>query len=325
MDWRWLQFLPADTTRSIALRALRSGWAYTFAKRYKNATNFALRTRLQGVGELLHPIGLAAGFDRNATCPRALADLGFSFLEIGTVTPRAQTGKQRIERLPEQFGLLDNRACHNDGMDAVLVRLHALTWQDDFVPLAVNIGKNKNTADAGSIYDYLRGIRQFQDSAHFIVLNLANAKVSIAFIRALTAELDEQRRGKVWLKLAPNLQRLEFQQLVTYVGEQSFGGLVLTDTQAGKSGHSLASISISYLEWAYQVLQGELPLISSGGILTGTDIAQRILRGANAVEIYTAFVYFGVNTISKLLAEMTDEFRRIGCTSIDSARGIYWQ
>ena len=266
---------------------------------------------------------------------------GLPFVEVGTVTPRAQRPhtRPRIVRLPQQVGLLDRNACANEGMEEVAARLQALRWEVSNVPLAVNIGSNQRTLAAGAVYDYLQGIETFRELAHFIVLNVSASQreglhfpADRAFISTIAAESDKSVLPKLWLKLDPDLARQEFQALVAAVAEHGFGGLVLTDTRrvltpyaGGQSGHSLALPAVARLEQAYQVVQGELPLVASGGVLSGSDVVQRIMRGASAVEIYTAFVYYGVGVVAKLLREMIAELQLLGFPSVMAAKDAYWQ
>ena len=338
---RLARLLPPSTAHRLALLSLRRGWGVPRRPLPPSLQNFPLRVEVQGVGELLHPIGLAAGFDTGATCLATLPRLGFAFLEVGTVTPLPQRtpARPRIVRLPQQVGLLDRGACANDGMDVVAARLQELRWQADFVPLAVNIGSNHRTLAEGAVYDYLKGIATFKDLAHFIVLNVSASQraglrspANRDFIRTIASETDSAVLPKLWLKLDPDLGRKEFQTLVTCVAENGFGGLVLTDTHrvlqprvGGQSGHSLALLAVARLEQAYQVVRGELPLVASGGILSGSDVVQRIMRGASAVEIYTAFVYYGKGVVAKLLHEMVAELQLLGFPSVMAAKNTYWQ
>lgn len=331
MDWRWLQFLPSETLRAAALRIVQMQGARKFAD---VSAPLNMRSRVQGVGELIHPIGLAAGIDRDASCPHKLVNLGFSFLEIGTVTPKPQRmrgGKASGARMPKQFGVLDDRSYDNAGMEVVAARLQALSWPDEFLPLAVNIGKNQDTMEVGAAYDYLLGIRQFCDYAHFIVLNLstlAEAK-NEDLLHTIARETDTEIRDKLWIKLEPSLTREEFQRYIATAAELGFAGFILTNTRAAapswQSGHNLTTLATTYLDWAYEVLRGKLPIIASGGILTGSDVVQRIVRGANAVEIYTAFIYFGIGAVNKLLKETMQELAQLGYNSVEEARGSLWQ
>jgi len=335
---RLLRLLPPTTAQRLTQLALRRGWGLP-RRPLPELQQFPLRVELQGVGELLHPIGLAAGFDPNATCVQALPRLGFAFLEVGTVTPLAQRAHTRphIVPLSQQLGLLDRNACANDGMETVAARLQALRW-DTSVPLAVNIGSNRRTLAAGAVYDYLKGIATFRNLAHFIVLNVSASQQAEPrspadrdFIRTIAAETDASVLPQLWLKLDPDMERHAFQALVACVAQHGLGGLVLTDTHrvlspyaGGQSGHSLALPAVARLEQAYQVVRGELPLVASGGILSGSDVVQRIMRGASAVEIYTAFVYYGIGVVAKLLREMVAELQLLGFPSVMAAKDAYW-
>lgn len=334
---RLLHLLPPDTAQATVLRALRLGLIRTKPSPLLHNSDFSLRMCIPGVGELMHPIGLAAGFDKNAVCLPELVKLGFSFLETGTVTPLAQQSKPRprVLRLPEQIGLIERTGWDNAGMDKVASRLQAICWNSDFIPLAVNIGKNTRTVPAGAVYDYLKGITIFKELAHFIVLcpdiEGLRSQASHDFIGAIVAETDTQVLAKVWLKLGPDMERGQFQDFVACIAKHGFGGLVLTSTHrvaypfaGGQSGHSLTTLATTCLEWAYEVTQGELPMIASGGILTGEDVVQRIRRGASAVEIYTAFTYFGVEVVEKLLTEMITALKLLGFSSVAAAKDTHW-
>ena len=135
----------------------------------------------------------------------------------------------------------------------------------------------------------------------------------------------------MWLKLAPTNDRKTLQTLVTTIADQRFAGLILTDSRrveqprAGRqSGHDLVNIASSCLEWAYQVTEGELPLIASGGILTGHDVVQRLRRGACAVEVFSACIYFGIGVVARLLTEMQAELQLLGFSSVSEARNSHW-
>ncbi len=336
---RLLRLLPPTTAQRLTQLALRRGWGVP-RHPLPELQHFPLRVELRGVGELLHPIGLGAGFDPDAACLSFLPRLGFAFLEVGSVTPLAQrTGSRpRVVRLPQQLGLLDRTACANDGMEKIAARLQALRW-DNFVPLAVNLSSNRRTLAVGAVYDYLKGIATFRELAHFIVLNVSASQqvgrrspADRVFLDTIAAETDKTVLSKLWLKLDPDMARQEFQALVDRAAKRGFGGLVLTDTrrvvrpyEGGESGHSLALPAVAKLEQAYQVVRGELPLIASGGVLSGSDIVQRIMRGASAVEIYTAFVYYGTGVVAKLLQEMIAELQVLGFPSVVAAKDAYWR
>ena len=298
----------------------------------------AWRTVIPKVGQLVHPIGLAAGFDRDGSYLHRLNSLGFSFLEVGSVTPRPQPTRSNSRLTRQGLGLFSESEQATVSLEMLANRLQAIDWPVEFVPLAVNVCMNRDTVVSGAVYDYLRGIDCFKDLAHLIVANLATPELeglpSIAtevFARELAQELAPTMLAKVWLKLAPTNDRKTFQKLVATIADQQFAGLILTDSRrveqpriGRQSGHDLANIASSCLEWAYQVTEGELPLIASGGILTGHDVVQRLRRGACAVEVYSACVYFGINVVARLLTEMQTELQLLGFSSVSDVRGSYW-
>ena len=330
MKWLW-RLLPYNISHMLTLQAIKAGLPRIYSV-YDNIDGFPLRTVLPGVGELLHPIGLAAGFDRNASCPVALSNLGFSFLEIGTVTPDPHRRKANDALLADQFGIIDRRSLTNLGSVEVCKRLHKVKWKDDLTPLAVNIGCNDNTASTGMVYDYLKGVEMFENVSHFMVINLSTSQHNITgeIIDALSLELSPQTLRKCWLKIEPNMSRSVLQELVVQVKKRNFGGLVLTNNyrlrkDTAISGHNLSALANDYLDWVNEAVRGELPIISCGGVLTGADIVARLRRGASAVEIYTALAYFGLGVVRKLLLETVFELRRLGITSVEESKGTHWQ
>lgn len=328
--------LPGTTRLRLLMQALDYGFVPSPRLPIDNMQ--AWRTVIPNVGQLVHPIGLAAGFDRDGSYLHRLNSLGFSFLEVGSVTPRSQPAQGKHRLIRQDLGLFAETELPTVDIATLANRLQAIDWPVEFVPLAVNVCMNRDTVVSGAVYDYLRGIERFKDLAHFIVVNFATPELeglsspaTSVFVKELAQELEATLLAKVWLKLAPTNDRQTFQTLVTSVADQQFAGLILTDSRrveqprAGRqSGHDLVNIASSCLEWAYQITEGELPLIASGGILTGHDVVQRLRRGACAVEVYSACVYFGIDVVARLLTEMQAELQLLGFSSVSEARASYW-
>ena len=328
--------LPGTTKQRLLMHALDYGLVPS--PRLPIDEMHSWRTVIPNVGQLVHPIGLAAGFDRDGSYLHKLNSLGFSFLEVGSVTPRPQPaqGKHRLTR--QKLALFTETELPTVAIDTLVGRLQEINWPAEFVPLEVNVCMNRDTLIGGAVYDYVRGIEKFKDLAHFIVVNLATPELeglpspaTNVFVRELAQELEATLLAKVWLKLAPTNDRKTFQTLVTSVAEQRFAGLILTDSRrveqprsGRQSGHELVNMASSCLEWAYQITDGELPLIASGGILTGHDVVQRLCRGACAVEVYSACIYFGIDVVARLLTEMQNELQLLGFGSVSEARASYW-
>ncbi len=299
-----------------------------------------LSMKVPGIGDLAHPIGLAAGFDKNARAPRGFARMGLSFLEVGTVTPRPQDGnpKPRLFRLDDQMGLINRMGFNNQGSGLVADRLRRHNWKHEPIPLGVNLGKNKDTDVSAAIEDYSQGIEAFRPYAKYFVINVSSPNT--AGLRGLAneqflKELAFRHRadlGKLWVKLDPDMPRRDFQTLVEALAAAGFQGLILTNTHrvekpetGGMSGQPLALQANACLEWAYEVTKGRLPLIASGGILTGQDVFQRIARGASAAQIYSALVYRGPLAALLMLGELKAEMELRGFSFLSDVKGSYYR
>jgi dihydroorotate dehydrogenase len=266
--------------------------------------------------------------------------MGFSFLEIGTVTPLAQYGnpKPRVFRSPEQKALINRMGFGNDGSFNIAARLKKEEWNLDKIPLAINIGKNKTTVPEKAIDDYLQVLDVFKELSSFFVLNVSSPNtpglrdlVSQEFFEELSQRIPKAALHKVWIKLDPDMDKKKFQRIVQVIAERGFQGLVLTNTHkvdwpqsGGQSGHPLSILSSARLEWAHEVHKGDLPMIASGGILSGIDIFEKLARGASAVEVYTAMVYRGPWAVKNLLKELSEELKLRGFSSVKEVIGSYY-
>jgi dihydroorotate dehydrogenase len=267
-----------------------------------------LSVSIPGIGRVKHPIGLAAGFDKNCHSPQGFADLGFSMIEVGTVTPFAQAGnpKPRLFRQPEQRAIINRMGFNNDGSKTVAERVAKLRWEHDKIPLGINLGKNKNTPMERALDDYIESYQVFKGLCRYYVVNISSPNTpglrdlaSTQFLGELAQAFSREEKG-VWVKLDPDMSKQQFQSLVEVIADRGFSGIILTNTHrvewpetGGQSGHPVAIASTRCLEWAWEVHRGQLPMIGCGGILSGADIFEKIIRGASAVQIYTALVYRG--------------------------------
>lgn len=336
---RFLRCLPPEMAHEAASALLRSGVTRRLGRPLLEDSISALSVSVPGLGDLLHPIGLAAGFDKNATMVAPLADLGFSFMEVGTVTPLAQPGnpRPRLFRYPEQRALVNRMGFNSDGAHAVVDRLRSLKWAHDTMPLGINIGKNKHTSPELAAEDFVAGLEMFRALGRFFVVNISSPNTeglrdlaNEDFVRLL-AERKRELLPKVWIKLDPDMPRPAFQRLVEVISECGFQGLVLTNTRkvrwpetGGMSGHPLSVASTLRLEWAHDVHQGRLAMIGSGGVLSGSDIFEKLARGAACVEIYTALVYRGPFAVIELLEELIAELRSRGFACVADAIGSHY-
>jgi dihydroorotate dehydrogenase len=334
-----LRLLPAETAHDLGLWLLERELMDWLPMPSLSPILDGMDALVPGVGDLAHPIGLAAGFDKNARAPRGFSRMGLSFLELGTITPRPQSGnpKPRLFRLDDQDGLINRMGFNSQGAERVLDRLKRLAWNHDPVPIGINLGKNKDTSTAAAIEDYSHGLAVFSPYARYFVLNVSSPNTeglrglaNEHFLKEL-AFRHKKDLGRIWVKLDPDMPKKSFQALVEALAEAGFQGLILTNThrveqpeQGGMSGHPIALQANACLEWAYEVTKGSLPLIASGGILSGQDVYQRIARGASAVQIYTSLVYRGPLAVPLMLQELKAEMNLRGVKFLSDIKGSFY-
>lgn len=265
-----------------------------------------------------NPIGLAAGLDKNGFALPAWAAFGFGFIEIGTVTAKAQPGnpKPRIFRLPEQNALINRLGFNNDGADAIAHRLNKLKrsgrWPE--VPIGINIGKSMITPITDATADYLHSFEQLRDFADYIVLNVSSPNTpglrelqgpeALAELLQAVAERNLTHRKPIVVKIAPDLSLAELEQIVTACESNKVSGLIATNTtldhasipaaqneQGGLSGAPLREKSTALIRAIAQ--RSTIPIIASGGIVDSSSAREKFEAGAQLLQIYTGLIYRG--------------------------------
>ncbi len=335
-----LRLIPPEVAHELGMKLIELGLMDFLASPRDDHWLSGFEVQVPGLGRLKHPIGLAAGFDKNIRCPHGFARMGFAFLEMGTVTPRPQPGnpKPRLFRYPEQMALINRMGFNGIGAKEAAARLSELDWPQDVTPLGVNLGKNKTTPDDQALMDYLDGIQMFRNLARYMVINVSSpntaglrALAESEFLALLASEA-KPLLGRIFVKLDPDLPKAKFQAIVAQIADAGYQGLILCNTHkidwpegGGLSGHPVASLSQSRLEWAYEVHKGQLLMIASGGIFSGLDIVERMARGAHAVQIYTALVYRGPFAVIEMLEELRAELVLRGISKISDIIGSYYK
>ncbi len=335
-----LRLLPAELAHDLGLWLLERQILNSLPLPRMEPLLDGLTSHVPGIGDLAHPIGLGAGFDKNARAPQGFAQMGLSFLEIGTITPRPQPGnpKPRMFRLSDQLGIINRMGFNSQGAVRVAERLRQQQWSHTPVPMGINLGKNKDTSAEAAIEDYSYGIETFSPYAKYFVLNLSSPNTeglrdlaNEQFLREMALR-HRNDLPRIWVKLDPDRTRRNFQFLVEALAKAGFQGLILTNThrvdrpeKGGLSGHPLAAQSTACLEWAYEVVGDSMPLIASGGILSGQDVFQRIARGASAVQIYSSLVYRGPLAVYAMLQELRDEMELRGYRFLSDVKGSYYK
>ena len=273
--------------------------------------------RLFGL-EFCNPIGLAAGFDKNGVALPAWEALGFGFIEIGTVTAKAQPGnpKPRIFRYPAQEALVNRLGFNNDGADAVAERLRRLRasgrWPS--IPIGINLGKSKVTPLESAAEDYLYSFQKLREFADYIVINVSSPNTP--GLRALQGEealgdllqkiqLENRATQKpIVLKIAPDLSANELERIIATCERQEIVGIIATNTTldhsalmgakdeaGGLSGAPLRERATEFIRAIKR--QTQLPIIGVGGIMTAHDAQVKFDAGAALVQIYTGYIYRG--------------------------------
>jgi dihydroorotate dehydrogenase len=304
-----------------------------------------LRQRLWGL-DFPNPIGIAAGFDKDARAPEALRRLGFGFVEIGTVTPRPQAGnpKPRVFRLEEDAALINRMGFNSGGLDRVIERMSARHREAGIV--GVNIGKNRDSADAAP--DYAEGVRRAAPFADYLVVNVSSpntpglrdlqARVVLeVLLREVLAARDEAgARPPLLVKIAPDLTPDECADIAAVALAAGIDGMIIANTTVarplelrsshaneagGLSGRPLFGPSTALLADMYRLTAGRLPLIGVGGVASAEDAYVKIRAGASLVQLYTALVFAGPALLGRIKTGLAALLRRDGFASLAEAIG----
>ncbi|MDD5372590.1 MAG: quinone-dependent dihydroorotate dehydrogenase [Sulfurimonas sp.] len=339
----WLYKLDPEVAHNVAETALRVPnicpiFFNPFLKSHF-VTNDILKQELFG-RTFLNPIGLGAGFDKNATMIRGIQILGFGFTEIGTVTPRAQAGnpKPRMFRHIEEESIQNAMGFNNDGLLSVQKRL-----KERFpftTPIGINIGKNKTTSDAEAINDYTTLIKALHELGDYLVINISSPNTpglrdlqNEEFITRLFSEAKEITNKPILLKIAPDMSKEDAVALTTLAVEKGADGIIATNTTidyslvknpqsvGGLSGAVLKEKSFEIFEAIAKELYGKTTLISVGGIDSAKEAYRRIKAGASLVEIYSGLIFHGFDMIKDINTELTELIKADGYANITEAIG----
>jgi dihydroorotate dehydrogenase len=272
-----------------------------------------------------NPIGLAAGFDKNGVAIPAWAALGFGFVEIGTVTAKAQPGnpKPRIFRYPAQEALINRLGFNNDGADVVAARLRSLRERGRWLAIRVgiNLGKSKVTPIEDAVNDYLYSFRLLAPLADYVVLNVSSPNTpglrtlqehdALEQLLAAVRRENETVRKPVLLKIAPDLSLPELEQIIASCEQHGIVGIIATNTTldhsaipsardqtGGLSGRPLREKSTEFVRAI--TARSQLPVIASGGITDAASVREKLEAGAQLLQVYTGYVYGGPGLLRKI-------------------------
>ncbi len=324
--------LDPETAHHVTLNALqtahRLGLLPLFAKQPASNPRTVMGLNFP------NPVGLAAGLDKNGNYIDALAALGFGFIEIGTVTPRPQPGnpKPRLFRLPEAQAIINRMGFNNLGVDALLENVKCARYKGI---LGINIGKNFDTPIAHAAEDYLIGLRKVYQHASYVAINISSPNTKNlrqlqggdeldALLSQLKTEQEKlaERHGKyvpLALKIAPDLDSEQIQQIATLLMRHRIDGVIATNTTlsrtgvenlphhnetGGLSGAPVKEKSTEVIRQLAAALQGALPIIGVGGILSGADAVEKMQAGAALVQLYSGLIYRGTDLVAECAAKI---------------------
>jgi dihydroorotate dehydrogenase len=339
-----LRCLDPETAHSLALAALSWGLAPPLTAQPRPI----LRTRVWGL-DFANPVGLAAGFDKDACVPRAVLGLGFGFIEVGSVTPLPQPGnpKPRLFRLTADRAVINRMGFNNGGHAAMAARLAKFRAGQGGQGIAgVNLGRNKESTD--EVRDYVLGVERLGALASYLVVNVSSPNTPglrtlqdrgplTALLTAVkTARDGLANRPPLLVKIAPDLASADLEDIAAVAADVGIDGIIATNTTisrpaslndpqkseaGGLSGAPLKDMAKGVISDLYQLVGRDIPLIGVGGIATGADAYARIRAGATLVQVYSALVYEGPYLAARIASDLADLLERDGFKSVAAAVG----
>jgi dihydroorotate dehydrogenase len=321
---------------TIRLLKLRTGTAFTPEPPYTPT----LETRVAGL-DFPNPVGLAAGFDKDAEVFEPMLSLGFGFVEVGTLTPRPQAGnaQPRLFRLAEDEAVINRMGFNNRGQADALTRLSKRYRTGGLV--GVNVGANKDSEDR--IADYVAGVRAMGPVADYLTINISSPNTpglrqlqDEGALKELLSEMQAIGCDKpIFLKVAPDLEDSDPERIVRAALDHGIAAIIVSNTTVtrpslksrcaneagGLSGKPLKPLALNALRRFRRAGGGEIPLIGVGGIADADDAWERIRAGASLVQLYTAMVYEGPGIVRRIAWGLVERLKREGFANIAEAVG----
>lgn len=342
---RLLFALDPETAHGLSITALKSGGAAALCPR--TPVDRRLAVRIAGL-DFPNPLGMAAGYDKNAEVPDALLGLGFGFSEVGTLTPMAQVGnpKPRVFRLPDDDAVINRMGFNNEGHERALLRLKARTGRKGIV--GVNIGANKDSADR--IADYRLGVERFAAVASYLAINISSpntpglrdlqSRDSLAELLTTVIDARDAETAKnatpvpLLLKIAPDLSEAELDSIAEEVLARKINGVIVSNTTlsraglrstrasetGGLSGRPLFARSTAVLARMRRRLGPDVALIGVGGVDSAETAMEKIRAGADLVQLYTGMIYGGPTLPGRIVRGLAAIALQEGVSAIGDLR-----
>ena len=337
-----LKLFPPELAHKITINILKSNFNF-----YRNKTNIfdTLKQTILGI-DFPNPLGLAAGFDKNAEVMKAMFGFGFGFVEVGTITPKPQKGNQkpRIFRLSEDQAVINHLGFNNDGSEKILNNLKSFYDSNNSIGVVgINIGKNKSTAN--DIDDYLYCIEKFGNYGNYITINISSPNTPglrdlqlrgrienlVKKIQKKQDEVNKFDNKPIFIKISPDLDDEQLRDIALMSLANNVKGLIISNSSikrpsslvsvyknevGGLSGKPIFLDSTIILRKMYSLTNGQIPLIGVGGITNGHECYEKIKSGASLVQLYTSLVFQGPKLIDSIIRELnglilTDGYKNI--------------
>jgi len=337
-----LKLLPPESAHLITIQLLKSNIAF-YGKKTEEFN--ALKQTILGI-DFKNPLGLAAGFDKNAEVIKPMLSYGFGFVEVGTITPKAQRGNQkpRIFRLLEDEAVINHLGFNNHGSEKILKNLKTF-YEGNFFDgvVGINIGRNKSTDN--DIDDYLYCIEKLGSYGNYITINISSPNTPglrdlqlrgrienlVKKIQIKQNEIKQLNNKPIFIKISPDLEDEQLRDIALMSLANNVNGLIISNSTlkrpnslispyknevGGLSGKPIFLDSTIILKKMYSLTNGQIPLIGVGGVSNGYECYEKIKAGASLVQLYTALIYSGPKIITSIIKELnglilTDGFKNI--------------
>lgn len=327
---------PPETAHNLIILLLKNKLIYA-RRNYKNK---ALESNVAGI-KFKNPVGLAAGFDKNAEAVNSLAKFNFGFLEFGTVTPKPQLGnpKPRLFRLTKDRAIINRMGFNNVGSHIFIKNINNSNYKN--ITFGINIGKNKDSSDGFA--DYYKLLDFFGELPAYFTVNISSPNTKGLrelqkkdLLENFIKKLKKSYRTKIFLKIAPDLIDKELQDICNLSLKYSIDALIISNTTisrdfslsekrkneiGGLSGKPLYELSNKKITFAYKILKGKVPIIGSGGILSSDDAYEKIKSGANLIQLYSGLIYEGFYLANRINKDLLKFLKRDGYKNISEAVG----
>ena len=323
-DPEWVHYFTLNALRLLN-KIPFSSWLFRKIYSYQNSS---LEKELFGI-KFKNPVGLAAGFDKNGKYIKEMSNLGFGFIEIGTITPKPQPGnpKKRLFRVQNDLAIINRLGINNDGNILCAERLKK---NNSDVVIGGNIGKNTTTSNENADTDYIQNFEILHQYVDYFVLNVSCPNVSnftklqdVEFLKKLIPQLKKINSSKpkkkpILIKISPDLNQDQLDETIDLILSENLDGIIATNTttsrnnlktnkskiekigNGGLSGEPLKNKSTEVIRYISKKTNGNLPIIGVGGIMNPKDALDKIKAGADLIQLYTGFIYEGPSIVKKI-------------------------